>query len=118
MHVRFSVSTMMCSAMAKRAARPTLEKRVDAFRELVYRGVKLADERGHSFKPYEGALALHWPPFVRMHSASGRYSLHLSTSVLGGPTNHYAWRGRTWGEVFRKATEDVEFWISEIGGKS
>lgn len=102
------------NADAKRPGRPTLEKRVEAFRALVYRGVELAAARGHRFRPYEGALALHWPAFVHMRSGGRRYSLHLSCSVFGGPTNHYAWRGRTWGEVFRKATSDVEQWISQI----
>jgi len=102
----------------KRAARRTLEDDVEAFRALVWQGVRTAIESGRGVQPYEGALHLGWAPFLRMHSRRGRYSLHLSCSVFGGPTNHYAWRGRTWGEVFRKATADVEHWISEIGGKS
>jgi hypothetical protein len=106
-------------AKAKTArGRATLEKRVDAFRTLVFAGLRKAAQHGHSFKTYEGAVQLHWPPFVHARSGTGRYSLHLSCSVLGGETNHYAWRGRTWSEVFRKATNDVAFWISEINGGS
>lgn len=99
-----------------RQSRQSLEQRVEAFRALVYRGVEKASRRGHDFMPYEGAMSLSWPPFVHMRSGRGRYSLHLSCSVFGGPSNHYAWRGRSWGEAFRKATADVEFWISQING--
>lgn len=99
----------------RRAGRMTLEKRVMEFRSLVFRGVQMAVEHGYDLRPYEGALSLHWPPFFHLRSTSSRYTLHLSCSVLGGEVNHYSWKGRTWGEAFRKATEDVEFWISQIG---
>jgi hypothetical protein len=100
-----------------RAKRPraTLDQRVEAFRALVYEGIRKASKHGHAFKSYEGALSLQWPPFVREQLGQARYKLSLSCSVFGGDTNHYAWQGRSWAEVFRKASADVAVWTAEIG---
>jgi hypothetical protein len=92
----------------------TLEERVEAFRVLVRDAIRKADERGLELKPYEGTVSLQWPAHVYTDSKDRVYTLRLSCSVLGGPTSHYSWRGRSWRSVFAHAAEDVARWIEEM----
>lgn len=97
---------------------PTLEQRVQAFRELVFAGIEKAKEQGKSLKPYDGAFSLQWPALVHTTSAKRYYSLRLSCSVLGGESSHFSWRGRSWRAVFEHATSDVAQWIEELDDQS
>lgn len=87
---------------------------VQAFRELVYEGIRKADEAGKVVKPYDGQVSLTWPALVQTHSANRKYTLRLSCSVLGGESSHFVWRGRSWRAVFAYATADVEQWIADL----
>jgi hypothetical protein len=91
---------------------------VERFRSLVFSGIEKAIRNDPRAKSYEGALALHWPSYFATHQRRGTYKLSLSCSLFG-ETHHYSWKGKTWRDVFARATEDVTEWIAEIPeGKS
>ncbi len=101
----------MGSETQKRVA---LEKRVDEFRALIRKAIRKADECGAVIRSYDGAISLSWPATVATSKEGRRYVLRLSCSVFDGPTNHYAWRGRSWKDVFARATHDVSVWVEEM----
>lgn len=92
---------------------PGLEKRVASFRSLVFEGITKAIARDPRARDYEGAMALHYPSYFHTHQRCGSFRLSMSCSVLGR-TSHHSWKGKTWREVFAKATVDVREWIAEI----
>jgi hypothetical protein len=89
--------------------------RLDAFRELVHRGVKRALEIDGHCKHYEGRMVytVEVPPYFDFAEAPCVHTLFLACYVLG-PSRHYQWRGTSADEVFALATADVEKWIAEL----
>jgi hypothetical protein len=90
--------------------------RLDAFRELVHRGIRRALEIDGTHKGYEGAMAytIDVPSFFDFQEAAPCvHSLFLRCYVLG-PSRQYQWRGTSADEVFTLATTDVERWIAEL----
>lgn len=78
------------------------------FQEIVFDGVEksLRIEGGH--KSYEGAIAVHLPPYF-----GGYHFIELDCYVLG-PRRHYEWTGKNLSEAIDKAMIDVKKWIKEL----
>lgn len=100
------------------ANKKLLEARVEAFRSLVYTAISKAAEAGKVVKPYDGQVSLTWPALVHTHTASRKYAVRLSCSVLGGESSHFVWRAHSWKAAFASATADVEQWIADLDKES
>jgi hypothetical protein len=92
---------------------------LEAFRALVFRGIKRALEIDSHCKAYEGAIMVMLPSYFAnqgsgiLYEPVHAYELHLACYVLG-PSRSYKWKAATLSEAIRAATVDVERWIAEL----
>ena len=88
---------------------------IEAFRALVFRGVKEALEFDGHHKSYEGRVGIVYPSYfdaTEPETEDKPFVVVLDCYVLG-PHRHYEWRGATLDWALRLATADVEEWIAE-----
>jgi len=91
---------------------------VEAFRALVFAGIKGCLEHDPHCKAYEGAITVRYPSYFAnqgrgiLYAPQDAYEVELACYVLG-PNRGETWSGATLDEALAKATADVAAWIAE-----
>lgn len=102
-----------------RGMRCAVTEPVEAFRALVFAGIKRALEIDGHCKAYEGAITVRYPSYFAnqgrgiLYAPQNEYEVELACYVLG-PNRGEKWRGKTLAEALEKATADVTRWIAEM----
>jgi len=87
-------------------------ERLEAFRQMAFRGIKHSLEEDGSCKIYEGEVVVRYPNYFEERDVERRMTLELHCYVLG-PSRHYSWHGATLSEALDKAFADLVQWVKE-----
>ncbi len=96
-----------------------MSDRVEAFRDLVFAGIRRALEIDEHCKAYEGTITVRYPSYFAgkgrgiLYAPQDHYEVELACYVLG-PNRGETWRGETLVDALALATADVTRWIAEM----